>query len=67
MTDHALNGIDYRKYRMCTRKRRFDSKNETLRFIRKHKGKTRGGTRWFTCYKCPHCDGWHITKNLRRE
>lgn len=45
------------RYQMCTRKRRYRTEDQA-RAVNK-------GQR---PYKCPHCQGWHLTsKPLRKE
>lgn len=42
-----------KQFLTCTSKRKIESKEAATKFGQKHAMRT---------YKCPYCDGWHVTK-----
>lgn len=46
------------RYKACERKRRYASEAEAKLAIRDCE---RHGSRDLHCYRCPYCDGWHLT------
>ncbi len=46
------------RYKACERKKRYASKAEAKDAIRSCE---RHGSRDLHCYRCPYCNGWHLT------
>ena len=46
------------RYKACERKKRYASEAEAKDAIRSCE---RHGSRDLHCYRCPYCNGWHLT------
>ena len=46
------------RYKACERKKRYASEAEAKDAIRSCE---RHGSRDLRCYRCPYCNGWHLT------
>ncbi len=46
------------RHKACERKKRYASRTEAEAAIRDCK---RHGSRDLHCYRCPYCNGWHLT------
>jgi len=46
---------------VCLSKKSFETRERAVGY-----GRGRDGFRLFV-YRCPHCDGWHLTKKLQRR
>ena len=49
--------------RACSSKARYDTKADALEAIA---ACAEHGRRGLSCYRCPHCGGWHLTSHPRR-
>ncbi len=49
-----------RRYRACESKNRYATRGEALEAIAECE---RWGRRGLSCYRCPHCKGWHLTSH----
>ncbi len=52
------------RYKACVRKKRYASEAEAKLAIRDCE---RHGSRDLHCYRCPYCNGWHLTHKAARR
>lgn len=52
------------QHQMCLRKVRHETQAEANEAIRKAQAER--GVSFMRSYRCPHCNGWHLTKRSAR-